>query len=167
MKCEHCGKNEATFYYKSSINGQVTEQHLCGDCAKELGYAGSIEEEFSRFGEMQREMFRSFDDLFLPMPALMGSIAAPFERMFGSFDRMLPQLGAGTAAQEAQQRTAPAEHTAGQSQNDLVSEEEHKALDRQRQVNALRHEMQQAVQTENFERAAQLRDEIRAIEGVQ
>ena len=25
MKCERCGKNEATFYYKSSINGKVTE----------------------------------------------------------------------------------------------------------------------------------------------
>ena len=32
MKCEHCGKNEATFYYKSNINGNVTEHHLCGDC---------------------------------------------------------------------------------------------------------------------------------------
>lgn len=163
MKCKHCGKNEATFYYKSNINGQVTEQHLCGECARELGYAGSIEEEFSRFGEMQREMFHSFDDLFLPMPALMGSIASPFERMFGGFDRMLPQLNTGTASQESQ-CAAPAEHAPVQSQNDLVSEEEHKALDCQRRVNALRHEMEQAVRMENFERAAQLRDEIHAIE---
>ena len=27
MKCEHCGKNEATFYYKSNINGKVVS-HL-------------------------------------------------------------------------------------------------------------------------------------------
>ena len=32
MKCERCGKNEATFYYKSSINGKVTELHLCPEC---------------------------------------------------------------------------------------------------------------------------------------
>lgn len=25
MKCDRCGKNEATFYYKSNINGRVTE----------------------------------------------------------------------------------------------------------------------------------------------
>ena len=35
MKCEHCGKNEATFYYKSNINGVVKEVHLCADCAAE------------------------------------------------------------------------------------------------------------------------------------
>ena len=28
MKCDRCGKNEATFYYKSNINGRVTETHL-------------------------------------------------------------------------------------------------------------------------------------------
>ena len=33
MKCDRCGKNEATFYYKSNINGRVTETHLCPDCA--------------------------------------------------------------------------------------------------------------------------------------
>ena len=25
MKCDRCGKNEATFYYKSNINGRVTQ----------------------------------------------------------------------------------------------------------------------------------------------
>ena len=33
MKCQNCGRNEATYYYKSSINGRVTETHLCADCA--------------------------------------------------------------------------------------------------------------------------------------
>lgn len=37
MKCQHCNKNEATAYFKQTINGNVTEMHLCEDCAKELG----------------------------------------------------------------------------------------------------------------------------------
>lgn len=36
MKCEHCGKNEVTFVYQSNVNGQVTEKHLCGECAEKL-----------------------------------------------------------------------------------------------------------------------------------
>lgn len=32
MKCEKCGKNEATSYIKTNINGKVTEKHLCSDC---------------------------------------------------------------------------------------------------------------------------------------
>ena len=69
MKCEHCGKNEATFYYKSNINGNVTEHHLCSDCARELGYADGMEKSFSSFG---RGLFGGFDDFFTPMPALAG-----------------------------------------------------------------------------------------------
>ena len=37
MKCQNCGKNEATFYYKSNINGRVMESHLCPQCAQKLG----------------------------------------------------------------------------------------------------------------------------------
>ena len=42
MKCQNCGRNEATYYYKSSINGRVTETRLCAcllytsDAADEL-----------------------------------------------------------------------------------------------------------------------------------
>ena len=75
MKCEHCGKNEATFYYKSNINGNVTEHHLCSDCARELGYADGMEKSFSSFG---RGLFGGFDDFFTPMPALAGHFFEPF-----------------------------------------------------------------------------------------
>ena len=61
MKCEHCGKNEATFYYKSNINGKVTEHHLCADCAKEMGYVNDLEKSFTNFSA---SMFGGFDDLF-------------------------------------------------------------------------------------------------------
>ena len=47
MKCDRCGKNEATFYYKSNINGRVTETHLCPDCARAMGYAGSMSSRMS------------------------------------------------------------------------------------------------------------------------
>ena len=36
MRCDRCGRNEATFYYKSNINGKVTQIHLCPQCAEEL-----------------------------------------------------------------------------------------------------------------------------------
>ena len=38
MKCENCGKNEANFVYRSSINGRTEEYHLCQACAEKLGY---------------------------------------------------------------------------------------------------------------------------------
>lgn len=156
MKCEHCGNKEATFYYKSNLNGCVTEQHLCGDCAKEMGYVRDLEKSFANFSA---SMFGGFDDLFAPMPGLAGSFFEPFEAMNERFPRLFPALGAAQSAQDA--TAAPKESVSG---NDLVSEEEHRKLDRERRINALRCEMQQAIQTENFERAAVLRDELRGLE---
>mgnify|MGYP000478331214 CR=1 FL=1 len=34
MKCEKCGKNEATMYYKETVNGVTREMHLCPECAQ-------------------------------------------------------------------------------------------------------------------------------------
>ena len=67
MKCEHCGKNDATFYYKSNINGVVKEVHLCQDCAVELGYTQHIR---SSFRPMR---FFSADDFFTPLFGDFGS----------------------------------------------------------------------------------------------
>ena len=34
MKCEKCGKNEASYFYRENINGRRRELHLCEDCAR-------------------------------------------------------------------------------------------------------------------------------------
>ena len=37
MLCDKCKKNNATFFSSVNINGNITETHLCENCAKELG----------------------------------------------------------------------------------------------------------------------------------
>ena len=54
MKCQHCGKNEATFYYKSTVNGRTTEAHVCPDCAAQQGY----DKAFRAMHQRSRRMFR-------------------------------------------------------------------------------------------------------------
>ena len=72
MKCQNCGRNEATYYYKSSINGRVTETHLCADCARKLGYVQ----------RMQPDSF--FGDDFFSHPFRL------FEPLLGGFGNRLP-----------------------------------------------------------------------------
>ena len=161
MKCQNCGRNEATYYYKSSINGRVTETHLCADCARKLGYADGILAQ-------QRRMMRSMNSL-LEDSFFGGSLLGDFfgertalnghrnrffgEDLFDDFFREMPALGSGTA--EVQQ---PKEEK-------TVSEEESGRFARIRQRNALRHELKKAIHEENFERAAEIRDELRTLEG--
>ena len=157
MKCEHCGKNEVTFYYQSNINGKVEEKRLCGECARKLGYARSLAPQ--RHSLMQEllggeELMRDF---FSPMPRLLGGLDRFFgEDLFDDFFREMPALGSESL------RDRPAGEQP--RQEELINEAEQAHFSRQRQINALRLEQRRAIEEENFERAAELRDQLRALE---
>ena len=38
MKCQSCGKREATVKYFEDINGSKQELHFCTECAAKLGF---------------------------------------------------------------------------------------------------------------------------------
>ena len=159
MKCENCGKNEVTFVYQSNINGKVTEKHLCSECAEKLGYTQKI-------AAHNRSMMQNFfggsllgngflDDFFSPMPSLMGQGGWMLEDPFDDFFADMPALSAAPVQQEEPKQ---------QQKNDLVGKEEQSRFAYMRQMNALKLEMKKAVHQENFERAAELRDEIHKLE---
>ena len=159
MKCENCGKNEVTFIYQSNINGKVTEKHLCSECAEKLGYTQKIA---ARNRSMKQSFFGGsllgngfFDDFFSPMPSLMGRSGWLLEDPFDDFFAEMPALSAAPVQQQEEQQ---------KQQYDLVGKEEQSRFAYMRQVNALKLEMKKAVHQENFERAAQLRDQIHQLE---
>jgi len=150
MKCENCGKNEVTFVYQSNVNGHVTEKHLCADCAEKLGYTQKLA---AHSQKMMQNFFGGglFDDFFTPFPSLLGRMNRMLEDPFDDFFADMPALG------------APAEQ-AQKPQDTLLEKEEQDQISKTRQLNALRLEMQKAVSEENFERAAELRDQIHSLE---
>ena len=156
MKCENCGKNEVTFVYQSNINGQVTEKHLCSECAEKLGYTQKIAAHSQR---MMQNFFGNslfgnsfFDDFFSPVPTLMGRRNWMLEDPFDDFFSEMPALCASPVEQEQQKA------------DDRVNQEEQSRFAYMRQMNALKMEMKKAVHQENFERAAELRDQIHQLE---
>ena len=157
MKCEHCGKNEVTFVYRSNVNGKITEQHLCGDCAEKLGVT-------ARLADHHRQMMQGFDsffgrslfdDFFTPVPSLLGRMNRMLESPFEDIFAAMPALRSGETPKEEPK------------QEELVDRESQTRFARARELNALRMEMKQAAEQENFERAAELRDKIRALEAEQ
>ena len=150
MKCENCGKNEVTFVYRSNLNGQVEEKCLCAECAEKLGYT-------RRLGARNRTIIQNIGTFFgdsngnllggFFFPAIMGRM---LDNPFDDFFTEMPALGASPAAEERAE--------------ELIAREEMSRFDRARRLNALRHGMEQAVAREDFEQAAQIRDEIRRLE---
>ena len=62
MKCEKCQKNEATVFYRENINGKEEKYHLCPKCASEL----------------EKESGTAFQNFFAG--DLLGSVFAPISR---------------------------------------------------------------------------------------
>ena len=141
MKCQHCGMNDATFYYRSNVNGRVTEQHLCADCASRLGYQQAM------------PTMDLFDDDFFTRPFRM------FEPLLGGLGtRLLTEFPEPVEAEARAAVTEPERTEPG-----LVDGAEQERLQRQRQRNALEAQMKTAIETENFEEAARLRDELKKL----
>ena len=141
MKCERCGRNEATFYYQSNINGRVTQVHLCPDCAAELGYTSRLEQSFRPFR-------RSFFD--------------PFSLLedFGMLSNRMTEFPA--PLEEAARAAAGIEDTPDTPVG-LVGRDEEVRLQKERQRNALENQLKAAVDDENYEEAARLRDELKKL----
>lgn len=119
MKCENCGRNEANFVYRSSINGRTEEHHLCQACAEKLGYT-------RRFFDQRPSVMDSFfgnNSFFSSMPSLMGRmLESPFDDFFDE----MPAIGA-----------APVQEVQKERKDNLMSCEDQSRFSYLRQMNAL------------------------------
>ena len=146
MKCENCGRNEANFVYRSSINGRTEEHHLCQACAEKLGYARSF---FDQRPSLMDSFFGN-NSFFGSMPSLMGRmLESPFDDFFDE----MPAIG-----------TVPVQEVQKDRKDNLMSCEDQSRFSYLRQMNALKHAQKKAIHEEDFERAAELRDEIHKLE---
>lgn len=169
MKCEKCGK-EANFYYKSNINGKVTTMNLCSECAEKMGGENGMTSFDSMFDSM-------FDNIFggslfggnMFGNSLFGSMLSPMRMSpwssFG-FDRsmLMPKIHVmiePMTSVSTENKTGAAE-TKPETKIDPKIDPE---MSKRRELNMLREQMKNAVEKEEFEKAAQLRDKIRQLDG--
>lgn len=162
MICQYCGKHEATTHIKKIINGEAAQIDLCPACAARLGYGGmfpgmglSLSDFLGGFlGDRSREDAHS-------QTQRCPQCGCSFEDIAES-----GMVGCAQCYQTFRSRLMPsvsrihgkARHVgkAGECAGAQV-----KARSR---LDTLREELNQAVSEQNFERAAQLRDEIKSLE---
>lgn len=175
MLCQNCNQNAATMHFKQTINGQTKEMHLCPACAHKMGveqsFQQSLEHSLSSFGSWFAE------DPFFSHP--FGMLSQPFAqtaqigsgrrcKTCGMTESELQRTGRAGCAdcyglfediltpyirklQGATAHVGPAPTPQADTQQDPTI--------------SLRSKLEQAVQQENYEEAARLRDEIRRLEG--
>ena len=163
MLCEQCHQNEATVHLTQVIDGQVNKLHLCEACAAKSGF------------EVEGAM--SVTDILLGM----GGQAAPapaqpvtdFERscpkchMRKSDFKKTGQFGCPSCYETFLEELMPllrAMHRGGDRHVGKVPEREGVRVRVSAELARLRGLLDAAVNEENFEEAAVLRDQIRACE---
>lgn len=160
MLCQNCGKYEATTHVKRIVNGESAEAHLCSDCARALGY----NDVFGGFGNTFGDLLGSFFGE--PQVSAISSRTLRCEKCGNTFndivnsgkigcadcyttfyDKLLPSLQRihGKTRHEGKNPTIIKADVANVNINPIED---------------LENELRQAIEEQNFEKAAQLRDKI-------
>ena len=156
MLCEDCKKNQATVVITVTAGGEVTTRHLCAGCMKKM------ENSFAQ-GDVQ-----GFLSSLLAM--LTSEPKAPAKTCSGcglSYDEFqhTGKLGCAHCYQDFSEELRPLLfriHGRNQHAGRIPAGQE-KTIQKQQCIEELRERMEKAVITENFEEAAALRDQIRAL----
>ena len=175
MLCQNCNKNEATTHIKRVVNGEAEEHHLCAECAKKLGYDHFLDD----FSLSIPNFFSSFFHDTIPALSRAGvehcdTCGSSFEDIVRSgmvgcadcyerfYDRLLPSIqrihGRAKHAGKTPHYTVEPDE-----KNKDAAAEPAKPQTAEDKIAALQKEMQTAIDTQNFEQAAVLRDQIKAL----
>ncbi|MCK4262103.1 UvrB/UvrC motif-containing protein [bacterium] len=160
MLCEVCGKSQATVHYTEIINNDATEMHLCEDCAQKKG--AILKPHFPL-----ADLLSGLIDFKLPLTLKEeGRGKCPQCGMTYSDFKKIGRLGCGQCYNTFKESLAPLLKRVHGS-NEHVGKSPAlagKAMRTTQQLRQLKEKLQRAIQREEFEEAARLRDRIREIE---
>jgi len=167
MLCSICGKKKATVHLTEIVDEQMSEMHLCEDCAQ--AKSAQMEQQFgladllaglSDFGKQVRDEHPQ--KIECPNCGLSYEDFKKFGRLgcsecFKAFQEQLGLLLKKIHGSNRHVGKAPGAVAAG-GQATVEVQDDRSNLQR------LKERLQRAILAEDFERAAQLRDQIRQLE---
>lgn len=160
MKCEECGGNEAVVHLTQVVNNEMTVIHLCEACAAQKGLEASPAP-ISPLSDFIAQMGGA-------PPRPPGSQeACPFCGLTYADFKEVGRLGCPecwTTFQDPLEKLVRRVHGSSHHVGKVYLPPDPSASEMQKRLEGLRNRLERAVEAEDFERAAQLRDQIRSLE---
>lgn len=161
MLCEICGKNEATVEFTEIVDDEVTQLHLCESCAREKGI--EMEQHFSI-----ADLLAGLTDLGLELEPKEVSVKCPNCGMSYDDFRKIGRLGCGECYKAFKRNLLPLLKRIHGSTRHVgkatVKLEKAAGTEKRSQLQELRQKLQRAIELEEYEEAAKIRDKIRELE---
>ncbi len=158
MLCQNCGKYEATTHVKRIVNGESAEAHLCSDCAKALGY----NDVFGGFGNTFGDLLGSFFGE--PQVSAISSRTIRCEKCGNTFNDIVNsgKIGCADCYTTFYDKLLPSLQrihgkTRHEGKNPTIIKAE---VTNVNPIEDLEEQLRIAIDQQNFEKAAQLRDKI-------
>lgn len=162
MVCDNCGSSDAVVHLTQIVNNQMSTHRLCEKCAAEKGLESAPEPTNFPLTDFLAQMGKdavsesdpsgakcSFCGLTFSDFRETGRLGCPhcYETYAPHLHRLLRRVHGGT-----------------QHVGKVYLPPDPSASDLERRLEGLRRKLHRAVEAEDFERAAELRDEIRSLE---
>lgn len=164
MLCDICGKSQATVHLTEIINNQMTELHLCEKCARQKGM--EMEQNFGL-----ADLLSGLSDLNMKLDVETKTVEkCPNCGMKYNDFRKIGRLGCSECYTTFRKYLLPllkrihssTKHTGGRPiKLTKPIKTKYKAQD---EISILKEKLHKAIQEENFEEAAKLRDKMRELE---
>lgn len=166
MKCDQCNVNLATTHLTEIVNKKKRELHLCDECKKKLGVG--LKSAFGAGGLgslLENPPVVSQAKLVVKSDRLSGLSCPVCGLTFAEF-RATGRLGCANDYLAFERGLDPLlEKIHGFKQHrGKIPAHASQRLERQQQIASLRRELNEAIQREAYERAAELRDQIYKLE---
>lgn len=170
MECQECHQNPATLHLQKIINGKKTEIHLCEQCAKEKGemFAGPTGFSMSNllsgllnfdYPITEAKSNKSFNDIKELQCDQCGMTYQKFSKV--------GQFGCSNCYHAFNAKLEPLlkrVHSGNTTHAGKIPKRIGGHLHIRKEVSELRQKLQNSIQVEEFEKAAEFRDEIRSLE---
>jgi protein arginine kinase activator len=163
MLCQICGKNPGTVHITEIHDNRMTELHVCERCAEEKGIHATSSKHTFDIADLLAGMV---DDVTTTDEERIGHVQCPRCGLLYSGFKETGRLGCPDcyAAFQFQLRPLLRRLHGDTRHRGKVPARDGEGASRSRQIQRLHDELQRAVEREEFERAAQIRDEIRRLE---
>ena len=163
MLCQMCGKNPATVHFTEIHDNKMSEIHVCERCAEEKGlHAPPAKQKF----DIADLIAGMVDTMTNTEEERVGHVQCPRCGLLYSAFKETGRLGCAEcyAAFQFQLRPLLRRIHGDTRHKGKVPARDGEGATRSRQVQRLYDELQRAVEREDFEKAAELRDEIKVLQ---
>ena len=162
MLCQICGKSPATVHFTEIQDSKMSEIHVCERCAEERGMQASSKKHQFDIADLLAGMV---DGMTENEEERVGHVQCPRCGMPYSAFKETGRLGCADCYQAFQFQLRPLlRRIHGDTRHRGKAPERGTGENGARQIQRLHDELQRAVEREEFERAASIRDDIRKLE---